>query len=120
MTNLEITLKVKLAHLYQKVELLPKQSSYAAKLNNIYNASDNSISGSVKGIEPEVNEESSESNKDASSESKDIVYKCDQCQFTFKRKTNSQKYVNKKQQKNSIKCTKCQSRFNFEHELKTT
>ena len=67
---------------------------------------ENSISGSVKEVKVTENEEKTESKQNMSSESKDNVYKCDQCQFKFKRKTNLQKHIHNKHLKNSIKYTK--------------
>ena len=80
-------------------------------------ASENSTSGSVKGLEPTAKEENSELNKDLSSGSKDKIYKCDQCPFTFKRRKNLQKHVNNKHLENLTRCTKCQNSFDSKSEL---
>ena len=58
-----------------------------------------------------------ESKQNVSSESKNTVYKCDQCQFKFKRKKNLQKHIQNKHLKNWIKCQKCKNSFNSEKEL---
>ena len=80
--------------------MFKKIQTLEAKLNNTVSASENSTPGSVKGLEPIANEENSELNKDVSSGSKDKIYKCDQCQFTFKQRKNLQKHVNNKHLKN--------------------
>ena len=71
MENLEITHKVEITHLNNKVELLYKKiQTLEAKLNNTVSASEYSTSGSVKGLEPTANEGTSKLNKGIYSEGK--------------------------------------------------
>ena len=65
-----------------------------AKLKNKVKATESSTSELVKEMQITANQESSEFKQDISFEIKDNVYKCDQCQFTFKRKKNLKKRVN--------------------------
>ena len=119
MQNLEITHKVEINNLNNKVELLSKKvHMLESKLKSDIKCPENSISGSVKEVKVTANEEKTESKQNMSSESKDNVYKCDQCQFTFKRKKNLQKHIHNKHLKNAIKCTKCKNSFDSEKELK--
>ena len=118
MLNLEITHKVEINHLNNKLELLSKKvHMLEAKLKDTVTFPENSTSGSVKEVKVTANEEITESKQDVSSESKNTVYKCDQCQLEFKRKKNLQKHIHNKHLKNSIKCKKCKNSFDSEKEL---
>ena len=117
--NLEITYKVEINHLNNKLELLSKKvHMLETKLKSDMKCPENSISGSVKEVKVTANEEKTESKQNTSSESKDTVYKCDQCQLKFKRKKNLQKHIHNKHLKNAIKCTKFKNSFDSEKELK--